>query len=475
MDLRLDFSLPEFQRIVWASPSAQAVWESRIHAVSNAWQYIERIAVVWGKKPAALQMCSSDELPQMTEWAVQKDLVCLPLNKVARSTGYSNASTSLVEGQSWDYRIIITNPVLARLFVQFWKEGDDERIGAALGFPRCCRQFFQKYWVEEGWRDLTFPMVNSDDRHINVSGPAECNILLRWLGVRAVSHLPCSFSCETTKEVGEELVKIGLRHGYVREMTWLSEMLNWPIRWSSLHGAAIITTPVFKLIVDSTAVRKTLTIDRDGPIYPTEGARGTEFPFKTIHTLSVRRANDYSDNGFSSLEAQEKAHKVVLQAVQRVTEKVQSGGQQKVIDLGCGNGKLLEEILHVAPWLSPCGVEQEEGRFQRAARRLVGHSPDLRHCRISDGSFWVPPYRLALLSVNRIREMVEADARELLVRLRDNCEKIIFYSYDTNEWPGIKVPNTAHCFQMDEHFADDSTCAMLMTPRRDNDQDPVQR
>lgn len=301
MDIRYDLKLPEFLRVIWASDQAREVWEPRIRRISNAWSAIERYAVAEHVKPAALQVCSPDELPGISAWAFGNGLVCVPLGRQASIQGYANETQAVIEGKPWGYRYLICRQPLAKTFIEAWKELDNEKIGAALGFPSCCRHFFQKYWGEEGWRDLTFPMVmgevNATD--INVHGsPVECNILLRWLGVRLVSHLPCSFYCQATQEIGQRMASIGVQYGYVEEMGWLLQMLELPVRWTALHGVATITTPLFRVVTNTTATTRKLLIDRDGREYPAEGARGNEFPFKQIHTLTVRRTNDFADNGF---------------------------------------------------------------------------------------------------------------------------------------------------------------------------------
>jgi hypothetical protein len=39
---RYDYPVPEFTRLRWASPQAQATWEPRIREIGNAWLAAER-------------------------------------------------------------------------------------------------------------------------------------------------------------------------------------------------------------------------------------------------------------------------------------------------------------------------------------------------------------------------------------------------------------------------------------------------
>lgn len=473
---KLDFTVPEFLRIIWATPEARVTWEPRISKISQAWIELERLAVFEHCKPGALQVVRPEDLASLTQWCYKMGLQIVVLGQQGISNGYSNGTRPYEAGKDWAYRVYICDsPDLAQLFLRLWEERDDYRIGAALGFPQCCCGFFSKWWVEEGWRDLTIPMVG--DSHnmeypIGVYGPFECNILLRWLGVRLVSHLPCSFTCEDTQRLGQKLGLLGIRHGYVQEMDWLTQMLSWPMQYSSLHGIGFVTTPCFKLVFDTTPTPTRVTINRDGDVYPVEAARGNQFPFKDNQITIIR--NEHSDNGFSTAEAMLKSHEVIMSAVLKGYVGGVTTNNQKIIDLGCGNGKLLERIINVSPWLVPCGVESDARKHQKAVRRLIKHNPDIHHCDIYDEYYWKPPYGMALISLNRLWEVKEPQAQKLLARLSKNCEHVVFYSYEHSEWPGLRITPDPK-FELLEHFSDGNTCAVLTKVRHDSNHLQEQR
>lgn len=492
MALRLGFELPEFRRVVWANREARDTWEPRIVRVANTWHQLERLAVVEGIKPATLQVIPPEELTKVSRWALNHDLVCLPLAMQGVANGYSSMTPAIGKSGRFEYRVVIGNANLVGLFEEYWKEKNDELIGAALGFPPCCREFFQWMWNEQGWRDSTLPMsVNHDLTEKEradlvgrsgyvipsnrVGGALECNILLRWLGLRLVSHLPCSFYCDATQRIGEKIGLLGVRSGFHTEMDWLTQMLSWPVRWESLHGVATITTPVLRVVTNSTALKSKIIVERDGPIYPDEGARGNQFPFKTIHKLTLRSRDEYTDNGFKSRVAMDKAHSVVVEVVLGCVANAAGGVDLgKVIDLGCGNGALLEKIVDKAPWLVPCGIEKDPSKHQRAARRLLALDPDLHIGDLHDGRHWNPPYSVAVVSVNRFREVDLELARELLARLRDGCHKVVIYSYDAGKW-SEELDWVFEFLKIDAFHTNGEVFAVICEPRRDNDSDPVQR
>lgn len=49
----------------------------------------------------------------------------------------------------------------------------------------------------------------------------ESNTLLHAIGLKAVPHVPCSFSCDGTIRNGVEFMNIGNKFGFSNEMSWL--------------------------------------------------------------------------------------------------------------------------------------------------------------------------------------------------------------------------------------------------------------
>ena len=57
------------------------------------------------------------------------------------------------------------------------------------------------------------------------------------------SHLPCSFDCKETAQIGEK--NLSLLSSEAKDIGL--EILSWPIEWSALHGVAEIKTPILKV------------------------------------------------------------------------------------------------------------------------------------------------------------------------------------------------------------------------------------
>jgi SAM-dependent methyltransferase len=420
---RLDFELPEWTRVIWASAAARAEYEPRIGRATAAWTQIERLSVVEGVRPSALQILHPEGLPALSQWAAEHGLVVLVLGRESASDSYRASGGPPEPGQPWKYRVAITRPEHAAEWHREWAANDDEAIGRLLGFPACCRAFFVRTWVNEQYRDTTWPMFVQSGG--SAEGPPEANILLRWLGVRLVSHLPCSFTCDETVRLGRAMAEVGRARGYVAEVADIEEMLAWPVEWSALHGIAEIRTPVIKVSTRTDATAVEYRVSRPGSRYPELGARGLRAPYRASPLVqitatrsfarSLEPAREWTDNGFGSYEAMRAAHDVVLQAAPET-------GIGSVLDLGCGNGALLDRFGRRYPGAKLIGVEKDADR----ARRKVGRA----RIEVGDLLEWDgDDVDLALLMPGRLLEVGEEKRVRLLRWLHAHAGAILAYAY----------------------------------------------
>ncbi|KKK99645.1 hypothetical protein LCGC14_2630690, partial [marine sediment metagenome] len=270
------------------------------------------------------------------------------LGTQGRAQSYAAGAIEKVEGEPWDYRVALTTMGAAARFTEVWESGDDETIGALLGYPECCSRFFAATWAA-GSVDPTWEMSDHGD------GAIEANILLRWLGVRYVPHMPCGFRCEGTIELGRRLRALIPE----LEREWMDELLSMPMAWSSLNGIGEVITPIVTLNFRSDVGHELREIRRDGTSYPEAGAHGLRFPYRPP---PARRPDErlWTDNGFSSLEAMERAHDVVT--------SVLPPASRAVLDLGCGNGMLARKLAGAKgkAW----GIESDDGRVTRSGSYL---------------------------------------------------------------------------------------------------------
>lgn len=407
---RLPFQMPEFLRTVWVSEAARAYWEPKIQAVSLVWGQIERATVLHGLRPGTLQSITPENLPDMQRWCVSKSLLMLIVGMEGTQGAYGNAAVPYQPGQPFTYRVYMGADPEAF----FTTRHDNFAVGKALGFPPCCTQFFDEWWRARGWRDLAYPALCGEEGDVLFElfrRAPHANLLLRHLGVRPVFHLPCSFACEATQRLGYEIAALMRTLGYEREEGWAHTLLSMPMEWSSLHGVAMVVTPLFKLVYDSDPLPSKVTLRLRSPVYPQHGATSSTFPFTMEKPLRVVKRHL---NGFTSLEAMEQGHRFILGALPRKLTG-------PVLDLGCGDGTLMRTIHQQYPETTVSGVESQDELAKADSRIVVANVFGWRG--------W-GEYSCVLLAMQRLLEVPQTRAMELLATICQHAAMVLLYSYD---------------------------------------------
>jgi 2-polyprenyl-3-methyl-5-hydroxy-6-metoxy-1,4-benzoquinol methylase len=355
-------------------------------------------------------------------------------------------------GQPFVFRFVVGRPADVATFKAAWDAGDQEAIGDYLGYPPCCREFFRRVWVDDAMVDTTWPMAAATadaaagSTTVEAMGAPEANILWRWMGIRAVPHLPCRLDCAATVELGRRLVQVGREAGFAEEMDWLIEILSWSVEWSALHGIAQVKTPVLKVSTRTDATTRRYVVRRRGSTHPPEGVRGLAFPFEVPVRLRLSDSRGFrrglenavrlhprpawyaTDNGFSSVGAMHDAHRPVVEASLAALE----GGGGNVVDLGCGNGALLERLAAAAPGVVPFGVDIDPLRIEHARQLHPAHPGNFVSGDMFESEEVWPQgrgYALALVMPGRLLETDERRAAALREWLRRTCDRVLVYAY----------------------------------------------
>ncbi len=115
-----------------------------------------------------------------------------------------------------------------------WANRADDALGSLLGYPECCRRFFEQVWVKQRLPDTTWAMAANTITPagavvvIKASETRLANLLWRWLGVHAVTHLPCRFDCSPSVQLGEQLLHVGEPVRRVRVVSAANSVNNRP-------------------------------------------------------------------------------------------------------------------------------------------------------------------------------------------------------------------------------------------------------
>jgi hypothetical protein len=451
---KLCFALPDFTRIMWVNNRARAVWEPRLSRIRQAWLEIEWLAVAEGVRRCCITFASPEDfLVKGPQWA-SLGLNNLPVEiEGVNQYTYRNRTTPFDPGQPFVFRLVLGKPSDVAAFKSAYAASDERAIAEFLGYPPCCYEFYRRVWVDEGGVDTTWPMavgtvapVNGD-RLLRVAGPPEANILWRWVGIRAVSHLPCRFDCPHTVALGRKLLDVGERNGFAEEMAWLREILRWPVEWSALHGIAEIKTPLLKVSTNTDATARKYVVQRPGDSFPAEAPSGLNFPFQAPERLHLTGSRGFkqglnnplpiveappqgyaSDNGFVSRRAMDEAHEPIVE----LATSILSGRGGDVLDLGCGNGVLLSKIHQANAAAIPFGMDPVPERVANARRLWPRFAENfVLGSMFDDETVWQGGrnFALVLLMPGRFLETTPERGSRLKQLLKDRCEHLLVYAY----------------------------------------------
>jgi hypothetical protein len=367
---------------------SEGEWAPAIRRAQSAWEELEVASVTEGVRAAALVLLEPRELPEAMAACAAVGLV-----------------VSVLEHDGSRLRCAVHAPGAEAAWHRAWRDGDHDEVGARLGFPTCCRRFFAEHWIGAGRRDLV-PFMRE------VDGPWESNTMLRWLGVRLVSHLPCSADCPETVALAREFLRAGRRVGV--DVDSIEALLRLKATHDSVGEVAVVTTPYFRF--------------QAGTDVAPDRARGrgdqSEPPW-------------WRDNGFSDPEAAAEAHAVVA---------AQVGSVASAVDLGSGDGALLDLVSRsgngeeygpgpAARWI---GVECDSGRAARGdvRRRPRVHVLNAKIQNWSTLRLVAEGRGAVILMPGRLSEMSAEEAGFVRSALRASSRRLVLYAYGDWNRPG---------------------------------------
>lgn len=455
---RLDFRLPEFTRYAWVSDRAREVWEPRVQRVIAGLQEVEWRSIALGLRACALRAVSPEQLTSLSAMLASHNLKIEPLQVIAVSENYSASMQTPAEGQPFGYWSVLGRQDDIQQFKHAYETNDQSMIGHLLGYPVCCSDFFADAWMRQGFVDTTWTMAYRTKMRrmlspttIEIPHVSKSNMLLRWLGPRQVFHLPCRFDCQATESLADQMAEVWRKSELTEEMLWLEEMLCWPVEWSALHGIAEIKTPVVKISTRTDATAEKYVVRYLGNTYPEEGARGLSFPYQGPVKRLVSDSQQFqagldnpvvpiqdpyqytewyfSDNGFFSKYSMDVAHEPILELVDRCLQ----GEKGRVIDLGCGNGALMQKLWLNHPEIVPGGVEIDPAKVEHVQILLPEFADQFVVTDMfASNAVWEAqsPYALVILMLGRLTEVPTEKAVWLLEKLQACASQLLVYAYD---------------------------------------------
>jgi len=383
--------LPDWTRHAYVSAAAREWYAPLFADYISAFHTLERLAVVEGIRQAAWQFISPAELVEQTAWAHEHGLLLIPAENSFTGQSYSSGAPPAGTGTA-SYRCVLVKPHLYEHILPF---RDNQKIGRYLGYPQCCRNAFDVTWGS-GWVDTTLAQWELTDW----TKPTLASTLWRFMGVRFVPHLPCSWSCVESNNLASQFIDLANKYGYGEQVRFAKELFAMPVKWSQVFGVAELVSPIVKV-----STRSNWTPTMECAEKPGSHAEVTDAL--------------WLDNGFKTAAGMREAHGPLLQAL-----TVGVPQNARVVDLGCGNGLLMRRLKQERHDVKIAGVDTNAD--------AIAHIPPL------SGTWWNGTIQsivwqgwtpdVALINPVRLVEMPPEDAVELRERLL-RLPLVIVYVY----------------------------------------------
>ncbi len=202
---RLDFRLPHFLRMAWATAAARDRWSGPLNRLVDEVRTSEWLSVAAGLRLAALIVVPRAQVSALAgEWSRRGLSSRVVSQDDAMQIRALNGKTS---HSTLGHEVhLVTRSERIKQVEAIWRLADLVEMAGWLGYPTCCTAFFRTATVERRSLDTTWAMVEGHTHAENGVQIAELagaavNPLLSALGLRVTPHRPCSFFCQETQRL----------------------------------------------------------------------------------------------------------------------------------------------------------------------------------------------------------------------------------------------------------------------------------
>jgi hypothetical protein len=146
--------------------------------------------------------------------------------------------------------------------------------------------------------------------------------------------------------------------------------------------------------------------------------------------VAVPRAY-HEENGFPALADLLEAHGGMAHALAPLL----SAGPARIVDVGCGNGALLQRLCADHPETVPFGVDRHPHKIEAARRAMPRHRDHfVAACAFDVDRWWHADWAfdVMLLCPGRFLEVDAARAQPLRRRIAERVECLLLYAY--SDW-----------------------------------------
>jgi hypothetical protein len=259
---RIMIEITPFTRIVWKTNVAKNKWNDKINAISTMYARCELETVKNGMRRATTWHMDMNNLSQTFDMINNHGLIFTPIAQSGYYEGFSHCHRPVIPGKpSYWYGSLTKTVEDGELFKTASNEKEQDAvhipIGELLGYPKCCTDKFISIWKTGNYDGMYEIAEQTEDVDITCRDSAKvCTIhdigkysinspLLRYFGIRAIAHFPCSLKCKESYTVAQKWLKV-MDTIDPDASNDLKELLSSVISWDSLNGVVEVDTPYFK-------------------------------------------------------------------------------------------------------------------------------------------------------------------------------------------------------------------------------------
>lgn len=246
MELIPNFQPPVLTRTVYHSAADRETWAPRVQRVNEVWPVVERMSVVEGMRPCAIQTLTPTQYLELLAWGQRHGVY---LHVGMRVKGFEGFSHRFEEGDDLFVTALSRDPSLL------------ESADRHLGYPACCAAWFEDVFGEQKVVDPIWQWAGGGSPgRVTVYPSPYANPMLRYLNLRFAPHIPCSPSCGGSVELSKQVAQ--LMPPEVVE--WLEELLSGDLEWDCYRGVAIVRARPFRIVVGSNPTRRRYVVRSHG-------------------------------------------------------------------------------------------------------------------------------------------------------------------------------------------------------------------
>jgi hypothetical protein len=268
----LGFRLRTPVRVSWTSEPVRERWAPRFAALRDALDALDPAASVVAVRPALAR--------GLRDAIARAGMHARPLVDDALGDEPQPAGGAVVT-------LAIGTRARIDAIVAAASARDAQSLAALTGLPACC--------LAAAWRGAEFDpaWISASPQpggSLTVDLPAlpETNALLRPLGLRLAPVAACSVRCEAMRQFARARLDGLTSRKRPEAAALLASVLDWPVRWSALHGIAETATPVVRFTYGTLATGRRIAVRYHGTTMPEGAAQGLVFPYRLPARLRAK-------------------------------------------------------------------------------------------------------------------------------------------------------------------------------------------